>query len=170
MGVALQHNIGNFILSVPILSATNAVQTFSSNGAPNITEVVGRVIDRLALGRHYLSAKVIVPFGFSGTGGSTTPTLTFTSRVLHGTSTNPATALGSTGVVTSWYTSATSTTYVGAHEQIVDLRTASRYLRVNITPNFVASSSGFVSYGAALVFGGGDEVPASAVAALTVTT
>lgn len=158
MTIAQQHNIGSFLRPENILPST-AVTTISSDGAPNATEVLGFIIDRRSLDRHYLSAKILVPIQVSATGGAVN-SATVTTRVLTGTSTSSiATALGSTGVTTTFGTTTTSTSYVGVHEQNVDLRMAQRYIRVGVTPTLAASSSGVVRYGAVIVFGGADELP-----------
>lgn len=162
--VSEQHNVGADLRGQPIMTSTQTT-TFSSNGAPNATEVAGAILDRLALGRHYLSMKVLVPFQVSTLNATSTATAlaSVTTRVLHGTSTAPATALGSTGVTTTIRgigTTATSTSFSAVHVQDVDLRTARRYIQVYVTPTLVSSSSGWFSYNAVAAMSGPDQAPA----------
>lgn len=156
-GVAEQHNIGGFISGYPIFLASQAVAKSSDSAA----EVVGRVIDRLALGRHYLSCKVLVPFGANT---QTSLGVRVTCRMLHGTSTAPATAFGSTGLVRTFATTttATSTGISGVAAFDYDLRTANRYIQIGLAVDLIASSSGNLNYNGAVVFGGADERPSIA--------
>lgn len=141
-------------------------QTMTSNGAPNATEVVGRVIDRLAAGRLYRSARMSVAYGASVLSSQG---VAFTGRMLHATSTADAdfSAFGSTGITRTLATttSATSTSHAGVCEFDYDLQTARRYIRFNLTPAIVASSSGALSYGGCAMLGGADENPEVALTA-----
>lgn len=165
---AFQENIGAFLKAIPVLGSTAAI-SLSSDGAPNATELAGRIIDLSSTGlgnKRHLSAKLVVVVDVSTTGANA-GTGKITSRVLHATSTSTAdmAALGSTGVVTTFGTTTTSTSYSAVHEQDINLRTARRYIQVCITPNFVASSSGAFRYHASLLLGGGDETPSTALGA-----
>lgn len=164
MGMGLINTIGQYLHAEPVLLST-AANSQSSDGAPNATEVKGRVIDRHALGanqKSYLSAKLVAVVNVTSTGANA-GVVSLTSRFLHSTSTSTAdaTALGSTGVVTTMGTTTTSTSWSGVHVQNVDLRTAKRYLIPYLTPNHTASSSGSLNYSAALVFGSPDELPST---------
>jgi hypothetical protein len=158
MSVARSHNMGAYIKAVPIFGSS-AVISHTSDGTPNAVEQTGRVIDRLAYGRRYYSAKVVIPFQASSTNVNTAA-ISITTRVQHATSTAAAdfAALGSTGVVSTFGTTATSTSLVGCHIQDVNLSQARRYLRVLVTSNVAASSSGFMRFGGALLLGGADEL------------
>lgn len=167
-GIARMDNIGAFIRSEP-LYLTSQLTIFSSDGNP---EVVGRHVDRLALGRAYLSAKVVVPFQASTQAGSTAAAggVLGTLRIEHATSTATgdfanlatfSTTAGVTKTVVST-TTATSTGWTGSLEWDVDLRTARRYIRIGLTMRTGASSSGSVSYQPVAIFGGADELPGTA--------
>lgn len=166
MGVSFQHDSGAYTRTVPILTSSHTV-SFSSDGAPNATEVVGRHIDRLALGRHYLSAKVAITYAASVLSSQG---VRFVGRIQHATSTAAGDFADflSTGfaVTRATTTTATSTSHSGAVEFNADLRTARRFLRVMVTPAIIASSSGSLAYGAALEFGGADELPKTAQAGI----
>lgn len=153
-GVAEQHNIGGFIQGFPIFNASQGVAKSSDSSA----EIIGRVIDRLALDRQYYSLKVLVPFGANT---QTSVGVRVTCRMLHGTSTAPATAFGSTGIVRVFATTttATSTGISGCAGFDYDLRTANRFLQIAITADLIASSSGNLNYSAVAVFGGADTRP-----------
>ena len=160
MSIPESHNIGGYLRAEPIFNSS-AVVTMTSDGAPNATELLGRIIDRQALGRHYLSAKVVLNVQYNSSGASTVAGVRMTTRVLHATSTAAGdfSNFDSTGITTSFVSTATSTSVVGVHVHDLDLRTARRYLQVEMTPNFVASSSGGLRYGGAILFGGADELP-----------
>lgn len=175
-GLASINNIGAFLRADPIIWPAT-VTRFTSDGAPNATEVLGLIIDRTALGRTYNSAKIVIAAQGSSTGGMAATVLrgSVVTRVLHATSTAAAdfAALGSTAVTTNFIATGTSTNYTGMHVQDIDLRTARRYIQVCVTPTATASSSGVFQWGGAIVFGGGDELPATArlgTATITVTS
>lgn len=153
-GIAEQHNVGHGLRAFPIFTASQGLSKSSDSAG----EITGRVIDRLALGRHYLSCKIVIPFNALT---QTSLGVRVTGRMLHGTSTAPATAFGSTGIVRlfSTTTTATSTGIVEAAEFDYDLRTASRFIQFIVAADLVASSSGALNYNGAYVFGGGDEKP-----------
>lgn len=156
MSIALQHDIGKYLRTEAVLTSSAAVFTASDGAA----EQVGRIIDRLALGRAYLSLKVAV--GYQALTQSSLGVIT-TVRVLHATSTAAGdfAAFGSTGVTrtSATTTTATSTAHAGSHEFDFDLRTARRFLQVNTWVRMGASSSGSLGWGALGVFGGADELP-----------
>lgn len=156
-GIAEQHNIGGYITGYPVFAASGAAAKSSDSAG----EVVGRVIDRLALGRHYLSCKVLVPFGANT---QTSQGVRVTARMLHGTSTSPATAFGSTGIVRTFATTttATSTGISGVASFDYDLRTANRFIQIGLAVDLIASSSGALNYQGVVVFGGADERPSIA--------
>jgi hypothetical protein len=168
MGVSLQHDSAAYTRTVPILTSTTVV-SLSSNGAPNATEVSGRIIDRLALGRLYLSAKVAITY-MADT--PSTSGVAFAGRIQHATSTAAGDFANflTTGFNVTRTATATSTSLVGAVEFGADLRTARRFLRVLLTPTLIASSSGNLAYGAALEFGGADELPKTAQANIATTS
>src|SRR5262245_20230911 len=167
MSVALQHNIGGFLQTEPVLTSSAVIATASDGAA----EQVGRIIDRLALGRGYLSMKVVVPY--QAVTQSSLGVLS-TLRVLHATSTAAGdfAAFGSTGVTrnSATTTTATSTSHAGTFEYDYDLRTARRYLQININARMGASSSGSLNWGAAAIFGGADELPPTVSARDRATT
>jgi hypothetical protein len=158
--IQMQHNIGAYLRSEPLFLSSQLI-TFSSDGN---TEVVGRHVDRLALGRAYLSAKICAPF-LANT--QTSLGVTGILRIEHATSTatgdfsNLATFSTTAGVTktVATTTTATSTAWSGSLEWDVDLRTARRFIRVGLTMKTGASSSGSVSYMPVAIFGGADELP-----------
>lgn len=163
MSVANQHTGLKASKSVFCLLSSASV-TWSSNGAPNATELAGRVIDRQALGRWYLSAKLVVPVAIQSTGLAAAAVGSVTSRLLHSTSTSTGdmVAFGSTGVTTNFTgTTAASTQSYATHEVAYDLGTARRYLQVCITGTATASSSGSFAMTPVLIFSGGDEQAAA---------
>lgn len=153
-GIAEQHNSGAHLRGFPIFTASQGLSKSSDSAG----EIVGRVIDRLALDRHYYSMKLLVPFNALT---QTSQGVRVTARVLHGTSTAPATAFGSTGAVRVFQTTTTATSTGIAHvaEYDYDLRTANRFLQIGIAADLIASSSGALNYNAVVVFGGPDERP-----------
>lgn len=175
-------DIGDFIRGIAVLTSTH-VTRFSSDGAPNATEVLGRVIDRTLLDkmstdasrpaltpRMYRAAKLFVPWQADT---SITTGVRVTARMLHASSTADGdfVAFGSTGAIRSFLatTTATSTSITGVAEYSYDLRAARRFIRFAITPNLVASSSGALAYGAVAVLGDADELP-TGVSGLTTTS
>ena len=157
MSIPLQHNIGAYLRSEPIFTASAAL-TLSSNTS---TEITGRIIDRLALGRDYLSVKIVVPY--SGNFQSSLGLL-LRGRLKDSSSTSGTFATfgtTSTGLDKSFATTttATSTSHCGVAEWDFDLRTAKRFLQFDLLPVLVASSSGGVSLGGAAIFGGALELP-----------
>lgn len=167
-GISRMHNIGAFIKAEPLFLTSQAT-LFSSDGN---AEVVGRHVDRLALGRAYLSAQIVVPFQASTQAGSTAAAggVVGVLRIEHATSTatgdfvNYATFSTTAGVSKTIVstTTATSTGWTGAMTWDVDLRNARRYIRVGLTMRTGASSSGSVSFQPVAIFGGADELPATA--------
>jgi len=160
-GISLQHNIGAYLRAEPVLAPAATIVTASDGAA----EQVGRVIDRLALGRNYNSVKLVVPYQ-----GNTQSSLGVqcTVRLLGATASGgtfaPMAAVStSTGILrnSATATTATSTAHAGAFEYDFDLRNASRYIQFGILLKLGASSSGSIGWNAAAVFGGGDELPAT---------
>lgn len=160
-GISLQHNIGAYLRSEPALAP--AATTFTaSDGA---TEQVGRIIDRLALGRQYLSVKLVVPYQAltqSSLG------VICTARLLGATASggsfaSVAAVSTSTGILrtSAATTTATSTSHAGSFEYDFDLRNAPRFLQFGVHCRLGASSSGSLGFGAGLVFGGADEMPST---------
>jgi hypothetical protein len=155
---AEQHNIGAFLQAEPLFPPA-AVLTRSSNGS---TEESGRVIDRLALGRHYLSCQIVIAYG-----GNTQSSLGLLLRgnLKDGATTSAFSTFGTTSTgldrTTATTTTATSTAHTGVAAWNYDLRTARRYLQFDLLPVLVASSSGAITFNGAAVFGGPDERPAS---------
>lgn len=153
-GIAEQHNVGGGLRGFPVFTASQGLSKSSDSAG----EIVGRVIDRLTLDRHYLSCKVLVPFNALT---QTSQGVRVTVRMLHGTSTAPATAFGSTGIVRVFQTLTTATSTGIAHvaEVDYDLRTAKRFLQIGIAADLIASSSGALNYSGVVAFGGPDERP-----------
>src|SRR6185369_4120469 len=111
--ISLQHNIGTYLRTEPALAPAATVVTASDGAA----EQVGRVIDRLALGRNYNSVKLVVPYQ-----GNTQTSLGVqcTVRLLGasasgGTFASMSTVSTSTGITRSsaTTTTATSTSHAG---------------------------------------------------------
>jgi hypothetical protein len=131
------------------------VQTTQTSAA-EAADSTGTSVDRLALSRHYYSAKAIVVGKFIGS--STAQTAILIPTVQHssdGTSWESHT----TGAGVTF----TGTTEDGEVEVDVNLIGARRYVRISLpAPTFSDCSSGsYFDGSAAFIFGGADELPAA---------
>lgn len=166
MSVAVEHSQGKLTKTETVLLSSQ-FNTWTSDGAPNATEQVGRVLDRLGEGRVYLAAKLAVGVTTqtTSTGGAATTIATVITRMLHCTASGGSfTAFGSTGVQTtiqSSTTTATSTAYHATHEVAYDLTQANRFIQVGVLVNAVASSSGWTKISPVLTFMSPSEAPAA---------
>lgn len=161
MSLSEQYNVGPRIKGVTALVNT----AIAGTTATGPTTEDGRAIDRLALGRRYYSCKAIVSGVFIGnsTAQSASMGVNFqhssdgTSWDNYSTDTVPA--------VTAFGPSSNSTngTEYGVVEQSVNLRGARQYIRIQVPPITVSSSSAGNAINAhgVIVFGGGDELPAA---------
>lgn len=160
---SMQHDIGAYVKGEVSL-APQVIDASSTNDGNAVT---GIVIDRQALGKHYLSCKSIVAVRFRG---STTRNGTVDIKIQDGASSNTFTDYSTDttpAAKTFGSTGATGAQTVNDEvEQDVDLSAARRYLRMSVTVNHAATSSGtsgledFTVTGM-LVFGGGHELPAT---------
>jgi len=160
MSLSEQVNIG-----ARITAAVSVATAITQSTAAAATTQDGQAVDRNALGRRYYSAKAIVAAVFIG--NSTAQSASLGINVQHssdGTSwDNYSTA--TVPAVTSFPASTNSTagTLFGTVEQSVNLIGARRYVRIQIPPPTVSSSSSgnsFTAVTGAFVFGGADELPA----------
>lgn len=157
MSVAQSYNAGRFIKVQPGLNPTTVPS--SSGGATSN----GIAIDRLALGRRYYSCRAAVTARLTG---STVQSLSLAATFQHSSDgsswDNFSTATNPTAVV------AGSTAATGAQstdsviEQVVNLRAARRYVRLQVVPTFSQTTSGDNAILAGVVvFGGADENPSA---------
>ena len=160
--IAFQRDVGAFIVGKNALNP----QTITTTG--DGSEKTGYSIDRNDdTSDPFLSAKVIIPYSASLAAGNT---LTLKSNAQDSSSTasgwadyddkdgstaNTAT-IGSTG-------STAAQTLSGVLEYDLDLSSAKRYLRVQVTPTLSGSSteSDDVDLGGVMVLGGANVLPAS---------
>jgi hypothetical protein len=161
VGIAMQHNIGAYLRAEPLLPPAT-VTYVSSDGT---AETVGRVIDRLALGRNYNSVKVVVPYNAvtqSSLGVISTVRL-LGATASDGSFASVAAVSTSTGITrtSATTTTATSTSHAGAFEYNYDLRNAPRFIQFGVHVRPGASSSGAVGFSAVGIFGGADELPST---------
>lgn len=150
------YNVGKFIRVQPGLNPTTVPS--SSGGATSN----GLTIDRLALNRRYYSCKSAVTARLTG---STQQALSLAATFQHssdGTSwDNFSTATNATGTVGSTGATGAQSTD-GVVEQVVNLRSARRYVRQVVVPTFTLTTSGDNAILAGVVvFGGADENPSS---------
>lgn len=156
MSLARQYDIGKYIKGVAAIAPATVLSSAGGSATNGLT------IDRNALPRHCYSARAIVTGRLTG---STQQTVSLASAVQHSsdgsswdsfsTGTNASAVVGSTGA-----TGAQSTD--GTVEQTINLKSARRYIRVNVTPTFTLTSSGDnVALNGVVAFGGADELPSS---------
>lgn len=124
------------------------------------TAVNGKNIDTRSLGARYHSASLVVPFNYKKAAATV---VTMNAHLQTGHTTTSYVNLGSTSGYTATIaaSSAASSGY-SQFEAHIDLTMARRYLRARITPqSSVVSSVNFTNYSGVIVFGGGDQQPAS---------
>lgn len=154
------YNIGGRIKAVMATTSLSISQTTATAA----TTQDGLTIDRTLLGRRYYSAKAIAAFSYVAS--ATARTATINVNVQHssdGTSWDSYSTATVPTAVTFGNSTAATTDY-DTVEQSVDLRGARRYIRMQVVaPTYSDSSSGqgVFSGGGLIVFGGGDELPAS---------
>ena len=164
MSLSEQFNVGARIKAKTALSATIAG---SSNTAPTTQD--GLAIDRLALGRRYYSCKAVVAGLFTGSSSQLTASVSL--NVQHADTSGGAWTSYSTGTVPSATVAGASSSGNAKNttggepfevEQSVNLNGAKRWLRIQIPPITLATSSSGESLAVtgALIFGGADELAA----------
>lgn len=155
MGIERTYDFGKTCKVIPAIAPV----TQNSSAAAAIT---GLTIDRQALQRQYYSCRTAVTGRLAG---STQQVATIANAFQHSsdgtswdsysTDTNQSGTIGSTGA-----TGAQSTD--GVAEQVVNLSSARRYIRVMPTPSFSLTTSGdTLAVNGVVVFGGADELPTS---------
>ena len=141
-----------------ILARNNVPQNAGTTAG---TAVNGGWLDRRSLGSHYQSCKVVVPFSYVKATGTT---ISVTARLQQSSAGSTVGMSGlSTGTATTVAAgvSATATT-VGQAFADVELTTAQRYLRVQVSPQIsVVSSVNALNCQGTIVFGGADVNPAA---------
>ena len=160
-GVGLQRDIGAIIAGHFGLANVTITSDTTSDNDPQY----GPSIDRLNLGRRYLSCKVLVPFQAAVSNGKKASVSAGiqdsgdgSSWADYSTDTEPgATVLGTSA------TSASSTGGNSAAYHNVDLTRARRYIRMKATADLSASSSSNnnVALAGVVVFAGAEAVPAT---------
>lgn len=143
--------------------------SINSGDTDHATEVNGVQVDLQGVtGQRYRRVKVAFPYSLSV--ATTGTTVSFASNLQHRDATSGA---GSTwadfGTAPAAHVTTTSTS-TGAHEGVFeyeqDLTTANRYIRVQVTPTFSATSSGLaiLSYSGHVELKDPNKYPAPAVA------
>ncbi len=160
MGLSEQYNVGARITVIP---ATTSI-SISQSSAAGATTQDGLTIDRYNLARRYYSCKAAFAASFTAANSSRTATLSLNfQHSSDGTSwDNYSTQTIPTAVTFGADTG--GTTDYDRVEQSVNLNGARRYLRMQVpVPTFATSSSGMGVFSGqgVIVFGGGDEVPAT---------
>lgn len=156
MSVAQQFDIGRFILGVAAVAP--ATVPSSSGGATTN----GVTIDRLAYGRQYYSASALIQARLAGSTQQTAAVAVSFQHSSDGSSwdnfstdRNVSKTIGSTGATGAQ-------TVNDAVNAPVNLRSARRYVRVNVVPTFALTTSGDnVQLSGVLALGGADELPAT---------
>lgn len=156
MSFTEQTNVGARIKAVMATTSLSISQT--SNTAATTQD--GLSIDRVQLGRRYLSCKAVAAFGYVASTTAKTAGLAVTiQHSSDGTSWDNWT----TGSSVTFGNSTAGTTDYDTAETSANLVGARRYLRVQIpvpTYSDCSSGQGVFSGGAVIVFGGADELPA----------
>lgn len=154
MTPAVQHNIAAFITPVIAIAQTSA----TAGGTGDNTAITGITIDRNAVstGSKPLSAIVSVLYD---TVMTDTKTLTLkTQKIEHSDDGSTWSDYATFGDVTI---AKTGTNTRGATKLAVDLGSAKRYVRFDVTPDLSASGTDTAVIGAAWVFAGFDRLPAA---------
>jgi hypothetical protein len=158
----MQHDIGAYIRHE--LAYNVRVQDASSTDDGQA--VGGVVLDRQALGEHYLSCKPVVEVRFRG---STTRNATVDVKIQDGASSNTFADYSSADWPATKTIGATGATGAQILNEImqfdVDLAAARRYVRIAITGNHAATSSGTsgledLTLTGVITFGGAGQLPA----------
>jgi hypothetical protein len=150
--MSLQHNIGAYLKGAHALANT-------AQGATNEAEVDGTSLDRDALGTMYHSAKLVVAVQATLQSGTTVAVAAnFQDSANDSDWTDYGTALASTVVGTG---PAGDGEVEAVAELDVDLATADRYIRVQVTPLFSATDTDTGLFAGVVVFGGGAVLPAT---------
>ncbi len=149
-------DIGAFVTGA--LGLTPAVIT--AGAGDDGVEVDGPAVDRLALGRHYLSAKLIVAFEAVLAEGET---LSIAANAqddsqsdFAGTPADYGDAFANAVVATGGTGGSTER---GTVELPIDLSSARQFIRVQATADLSAVGTDTVAIAAIWVFGGADELP-----------
>ena len=160
MSISNHYNIGS---KIDIVFATTSL-SISQTTATAATTMDGATIDRTLLARRYFSVKNA--FLASYVAATTAATATISLNFQHssdGTSWDNY-STGTVPTAVSFGNSTAGTTDYDRVQQSVDLRGARRYVRMQIpAPTYATSSSGqgvFSGMGV-MVFGGGNELPAT---------
>jgi hypothetical protein len=155
------HDIGALIKGEACLNPVIVTAGAGTDG----TQVNGTVIDRLGLGELYFSAKVIIPVypnlttGVEGTvisnaqDSATTVSTAFADFDDKDGSTVNTLTLGATDSTAAFTT-------VSELEYDLDISTAKRYIRIQVTPSMTSTATNTLDYAGILVFGGSDTLPA----------
>ncbi len=153
---SVARDIGAFIKGE--LALTPAVITAAAGN--DGVEVEGPAVDRLALRRHYLSAKLIIAFeAMLGDG----ETLSIAANAQDDIQSNFAGAPADYGDAFANAVVATGggggSTERGTVELSFDLSSARQFIRAQVTADLSAASADTVAIAATWVFGGADELP-----------
>jgi hypothetical protein len=159
VNVAFQRDVGAY------LKASNALNPATFTTTNDDAEQTGTNIDREAFSNHpALSCKVIIPYNASL---AATETLTVVSNFQHSSASSAGWADfddkdGSTqnSVVTTTGTTA-ATTPAAVLTYDVDLSSAKRWVRIQITPTLSAASADTCGIAGTIVFGGENTLPAA---------
>ncbi len=154
------HDVGARIVGFNALASVTI-----DSGSTDGLQLNGRIYDRFPISGTgndlFLSAKAIMDYSATiATGESWALALQYQSST--STASTAFTDLTQIDGSTSNTVTATTATLVGVVEANLDLSQANRYVRIQITPTHsTAATIDQVIIGGVLVFGGGDEDPAT---------
>lgn len=155
------HDIGALIKGE---SCLNPIVVLGGD-ASDAVQVNGTVIDRLALGVHYLSCKVLIPVYPNLTSGvegvvisnaqdsATTLSTAFADFDDKDGSTVNTLTMGATDSTATFNT-------VSQLEYDLDLSVAKQFIRIQVTASITASTVATIDYAGIIAFGGSDTLPA----------
>lgn len=157
-------DVGN---EIDVIAGGGVPTTSAFFTAGGSTTYTGYTIDRLALGRRYLSAKaaVLVSGVFTGSSGTPTHTVLATVRMFDSPTSTAWTAYGSSQDASYAWTATSSGQMRASLNTRWDLSRARRYVRWQYDGLAVTgsvSSSGLenaIMHGLAVVLGGAEQVP-----------
>lgn len=150
---ALQHGIGQLIASVNALSPYTA----TAGGAGDNTQQTGITLDRQSIGREYLSAQVAIPYKATLAAAKKVTV----SSIVEDSADGASWATYVTGLSSSVVGSTTSTaaqTLNSALTYNVDLGSARRYVRVDVTADLSAANTDTFAFAAVAALGGQDRI------------